>query len=63
MKIQIGKFTGEIDGAGMPDILECVTNLLVAEGWHPQTIAECMVEEIDRMTDIYNIKVNENSRD
>lgn len=60
MKIQIGKFSGElIEGEGMPDILECVTDLLVADGWHPQTIYDCMKEELERMKRLYNINVED----
>lgn len=64
MKIQIGKFSGElIEGEGMPDILECVTDLLIADGWHPQTIYDCMKEELERMVNMYKIDTNEDSGD
>lgn len=64
MKIQIGKFTGEIDEAveGLPGILEGVTNLLVAEGWHPQTIYDCMGEELERIANMFNVDSNDDEQ-
>lgn len=64
MKIQIGKFSCELDECtGLPDIMESLTSLLVADGWHPQTIFDCMEEEAERMVETYNIKTDEDSGD
>lgn len=62
MKIQIGKFSGELnEESRLPDALECITNLLIAEGWVPYQIASCMKEEMERIQDFYKIKLYGNS--
>ena len=64
MKIQIGKFSGELDEESkLSDVLECVTDLLIAEGWGPYQIASCMKEEMERIQDFYKIKLYEDSGD
>ena len=64
MKIQIGKFSGELDEeTNLSDVLECITNLLIAEGLGPYQIASCMKEEMERIQDFYKIKLYEDSGD
>ncbi len=56
MKIQIGKCSADMaDECGIFDVVEMMTNLLVAEGYPANFIRDAYVNEAERIEDVYVI--------